>query len=125
MDLDALAGALERLRIADIRALAAELHATHATAADEIEVTCAVLHVERIIRLEHRRAEAARAALLAAGAVQDAARRDRVRLPDDDVTYVARAAAVLARALVAGEAAAPDVQCLARGFGRASVRSGV
>ena len=36
--------------------------------------------------------------------MQAAARRDRVKLPDDAVTRVARAAGQVARALVAGEA---------------------
>jgi hypothetical protein len=100
------------------------LTATRDSIADEIEATRAMLHVEHAVRRTKRKNQAAMAALTVIALVQDAARRDAVRLPDDDVTRVARAAAAVARALVVGEVVEREARLLATAFDRVSVRSG-
>ncbi len=95
--------ALGELGINDIRLIASDLAAACASTADEIANTRSVLVIEQTLRRTHRLHNAAAAALAAATTVQDVATRARVTLPDNDVTRVARAAAQLARGLVAGE----------------------
>lgn len=88
------------MSFADLRAIAGDLHAARTSTADEIATTRAGLVIEQTLRHAHRSHDAAVAALHAATTVQDVALGAHVELPDDDVTYVARAAAQLARGMV-------------------------
>ena len=78
------------------------------------------LVIEQTLRRTHRLQDAAAAALVVATSVQDVAHRSHLDLPDDDVTRVARAAAQLARGLVAGDGPGmlDALHCLARGWHR-------
>ena len=125
VDLLRLEATLEALTVAEIRAVADDLAATRVTAADEIEAMRAVLEVEHALTRTRRHAQAAVAARSVTLAVQSAARRERIALPDDAVTRVARAAAQVARALVAGQECAADVRCLSRGLERVIDFAGV
>jgi hypothetical protein len=120
MDVVAFGGALADLTIADVRSVAADLAGACESTADEIALTRAVLVIEQTLRRTHRLHDAATAALAAATTVQDVAHRAEVALPDADVTRVARAAAQLARALVAGEGPGIDdaLRCLVKGWTR-------
>lgn len=106
------------LGVAEIRAVAADLDAAHTSPADEIEATRATLAVEHALRGRRLQTEAATAARNIGAIVQDAARRERVKLPDDAVTRVARASGQVARALVAGTAVTVELTVLLRGFER-------
>jgi hypothetical protein len=112
--------ALAGLTIDDIRSIALDLNGAVTSTADEIAATRSVLVIEQTLRRTHRLPHAATAALTAATAVQDVAKRARVALPDQDVTKVARAAAQLARGLVAAETPAIDeaLRCLGKGWSR-------
>jgi hypothetical protein len=105
MDHGAFVQLLSRLSEGDIRAVAAEIGAHHCSAADDIAWWQATLQIDRALKADGCTRTAAMAALAAAKAVQQAAATAGVALPDDDVTAVARAAAEVARGLVAGEAA--------------------
>jgi hypothetical protein len=117
VDLVSFGSALQRLTADEIRAIALDLEAAHSSAADDVAFTRALLVVDRLLRNRHRSSEAALAAFAVVTAVQAAAARDRVRLPDPDVTRVARAAAILARGLVVAPAT-ESLRCLARGWHR-------
>ncbi len=108
--------ALERLTLDDIRALAIDLDGMVATPAEEIAVTRAFLAIEAVLRRSHRLREAAHVGHRASVAVTTAAARDAAELPDAAVTRVARAAATIARGIVAGGAAADEVAFLLIGF---------
>jgi hypothetical protein len=108
--------ALEALTIDDIRALAVDLDCMVATPAEEIEVMRAFLAIEAALRRAHRMREAAHVAHRASAAVTNAATRERAVLPDPAVTRVARAAATIARGIVAGEPAVAAVAFLLLGF---------
>jgi hypothetical protein len=115
VDLLAFGHTLETLRLAEIRAVSSRL-AERDCIADEVERTRAVMHVDRVVRRDRRRNQAGLAAVTAISLVQDAARRDGAQLPDADVTRVARAAALVARALVCGPVARREAELLARAF---------
>ncbi|MDZ4827208.1 MAG: hypothetical protein SGJ13_12215 [Actinomycetota bacterium] len=123
MDLLAFGQSLGALRIADIRSIAAHDAASRDSIAGEVEVRRATLHVERVLRATQRRNQAAMAGLTVVALVQGAARRAGVELPDRDVTRVARAAELVARALVGGPASERDARLLATAFDRVSLRS--
>jgi hypothetical protein len=112
--------ALSELTVEDIRLLAADLAEAMASTADEIAATRAVLMIEQTLRRTHRMPNAAAAALSAASTVQDIAKAADIALPDQDVTRVARAAAQIARGLVAGKHPGVDeaMRCLSRGWQR-------
>jgi hypothetical protein len=95
--------ALAGLSFDDVRSIAFDLHAACASAADEVAHTRAMLMIEQTLRRTHRLHDAASAALAAATKIQDVAEHAHVALPDDDVTRVARAAALLARGMVVGD----------------------
>jgi hypothetical protein len=120
VDVVAFGRALTELSVDEIRAISRDLSDASSSIADEIALTRSVLLIEQTLRRTHRLQNAAAAALAAATAVQEAAQRARVTLPDSDVTRVARAAAQLARALVAAEnlGTADAVRCLGRGWHR-------
>jgi hypothetical protein len=120
VDVSAFEQALTGLTVEEIRAIASDLASVCTSTADEVASTRATLVIEQTLRRSHRLQNAAAAALVAATAVQDVAHRADVALPDDDVTRVARAAAQLARGLVAASGPGVDeaLQCLARGWQR-------
>ncbi len=112
--------ALSELSVADVRSISMDLVDACTTAADDIAGTRPILVIEQTLRRTHRLHDAASAALATATAVQDVAQRARISLPDDDVTRVARAAAQLARGLVAGDGPGVDdaLRCLSKGWHR-------
>lgn len=110
MDHGAFVELLSRLSAGDIRAVAAEIGAHHCSAADDIAWWQATVQIDRALKAGGCTRTAAMAALAAAKAVQAAAAASGMSLPDDDVTAVARAAAEVARGLVAGDAAR-DATC--------------
>jgi|GEM_PF-886693 len=79
---------------------------------DEVDWWRATIAIDRVVRHGRRTRQAARAAQDAQRAVQDAAIRAGIGLPDRDVTRVARAAADVARGLAAGPPARPVVRLL-------------
>ncbi len=120
MDVVAFGHALGDLTIDDVRAIAFDLAQANTSTADEVASTRAVLVIEQSLRRAHRLPNAASVALAAATTVQDVARRAGIEMPDPDVTRVARAAAQLARGLVAVESPGVDdaLRCLGRGWHR-------
>ncbi|HTL86694.1 MAG TPA: hypothetical protein VL856_16030 [Acidimicrobiia bacterium] len=116
MDVVAFGRALNDLSIDDVRSIAYDLTTACTSTADEIAATRAVLLIEQTLRRSHRLHNAAAAALVAATTVQDVAHRARVALPDNDVTRVARAAAQMARGLVAGDG--PGIEDAVRILGK-------
>jgi len=103
-------GALRTLSIADIRDISASM--AHDTVGDEVDAWRITIAIDRALRHSHRTRTAAHAAYAAAQAVQAAATADGVALPDAEVTQVARAAAEVARGLVAGDEVASEVSRL-------------
>lgn len=79
---------------------------------DEVDWWRATIAIDRVVRHGRRTRQAARAAQDAQRAVEDAAIRAGIGLPDRDVTRVARAAADVARGLAAGPPARPVVRLL-------------
>jgi len=79
---------------------------------DEVDWWRATIAVDKVLRHVRLTRQAAGAASEAVHAVQSAAVRAGIALPDDDVTRVARAAADVARGLVAGLPARPVVRLL-------------
>jgi hypothetical protein len=120
VDVTAFGHALTELTVADIRAISADISAVLTSPADDVATTRATLVIEQTLRRAHRLQNAAAAALVAATAVQQVAHNADVSMPDDDVTRVARSAAQLARALVAGDGPGVDeaIHCLVRGWHR-------
>ena len=102
--------ALARLTVDDIRSIARSLEAD--TTGDEVDAWRATIAIDRSLRHSHRSRQAAKSAWDAAQTVQRAAAAQGMTLPDPDVTHVARAAAEVARGLVAGDDVAPEVSRL-------------
>jgi hypothetical protein len=121
MELGAFNRALRDLGLEDLRLLAKDLEMSADTAEHEIAAMRAVLAVDGALRAVRQRQVAALAAHAASEAVQVAARRANVELPDEDVTRVARAAAEIARAIVAGSRAMPSLRILASDWHRLAV----
>ena len=117
VDLVSFGSALRRLTADEIRAIALDLEAAHSSAADDVAFMRALLVIDRLLRNPQRSNEAALAAFAVVTAVQGAAERDHVALPNADVTRVARAAGILARGLVVAPAT-DALRCLARGWHR-------
>jgi len=122
VDLAGFGQALAGLTLDDVRSIASDLHAAFGSAADELAHTRATLVIEQTLRRAHRMHDAATSGFFAATTVQTIAERAHVALPDDDVTYVARAAAQLARGLVVSEQPGVDdaLAVLGRGWHRLS-----
>ena len=118
VDVVAFGRAVSDLTVDDIRKISFDLSSAVSSTADEIAMTRAVLVIEQTLRRTHRLHNAATAALAVVTAVQDVAHRARVQLPDPDVTRVARAAAQLARGMVALDNPGIDeaLRCLSRGW---------
>jgi hypothetical protein len=102
--------ALGRLTPDDVRAIARSLESD--TAGDEVDAWRATIAIDRALRHTHRTREAAHAAWDAAQAVQRTAAAQGMELPDPDVTRVARAAAEIARGLVAADGVESEVSRL-------------
>ncbi len=101
---------LEALTADDVRRIAASLESEVLT--DEVDWWRATIAIDKVLRHSRCSRQAARAAGDAARAVQEAAVRCGISLPDVDVTRVARAAADVARGLAAGPPARPIVRLL-------------
>jgi hypothetical protein len=100
VDVAVFGRALTELTFDDIRLIAVDLRAASTSTADEIRYTRASLMIEQSLRRAHRSQDALRASWECAVSVQEVAERAGVALPNDVVTYVARAAALLAKGLV-------------------------
>lgn len=112
VQLQGFVSALRRLDGDDIRAVACAIDEQHQTVADEVAAWEAVMCIDDALRATSCTRTAARAAHEAVQAVRAAADRSDVDIPDAVVIRVAREAALLARALVAGDAADPAVEHL-------------
>jgi hypothetical protein len=120
VQLQGFVDALQRLDGDDIRAVACAIDEHHQTVADEVAAWEAVMCIDDALRDASRSREAARAAHDAVQAVQRAAAASEMEIPDAVVIRVAREAALLARALVAGDGADPAVEHLSRIWGNVS-----
>ena len=120
MHLEGFVNALQRLDGDDIRAVAIAIDEQHQTVADEVAAWEAVMCIDDALRDLGRTRVAARAAHEAVQAVRNAAQASDVEIPDAVVIRVAREAALLARALVAGNGADPAVAHLSRIWGSIS-----
>ncbi len=112
MQLEGFVNALQRMDGDDIRAIACAIDEHHQTVADEVAAWEAVMCIDDALREESRSRDAARAAHEAVRAIQAAAAASEIDIPDAVVIRVAREAALLARALVAGTGADPAVERL-------------
>ncbi len=113
MDVGEFSRALENLTAEDVHRIAATLTSNHAdSAADEVEAWRVTLTIDRVLRRTHRTRLAARAASSITHTVLQIAAAQGIRLPDEEVTHVARAAAEVARALVAGDDVRAEVGTL-------------
>ena len=110
MDLTEFNEALRHLTVDDIHRVAKSLASD--TVGDEVDAWHATIAIDRALRHSHRTRHAARAAWDAAQTVQRAAEAHDMQLPDVDVTHVARAAAEIARGMVAGDDVAKEVHHL-------------
>ena len=110
MDLAGFNDALGHLTVDDIHRVARALASD--TVGDEVDAWQATIAIDRELRHSHRTRLAARAAWDAAQAVQRVAESEGVELPDVDVTHVARAAAEIARGMVAGDGVVAEVHQL-------------
>jgi hypothetical protein len=113
MDVGEFSRALENLTAEDVHRIAATLTNNHSdSAADEVEAWRVTLTIDRVLRRTHRTRLAARAASSITHTVLQIAAAQGIRLPDEEVTHVARAAAEVARALVAGDEVRAEVGTL-------------
>ena len=104
MDVGEFSRALESLTAEDVHRIAATLTNNHTeNAADEVEAWRVTLTIDRVLRRTHRTRLAARAASSITHTVLQIAAAQGIRLPDEEVTHVARAAAEVARGLIAGD----------------------
>lgn len=117
VELRGFVDALQRLDGDDIRAVACAIDDHHQTVADEVAAWEAVMCIDEALREESRSRLAARAAHDAVQAVRAAAASSPTEIPDAVVIRVAREAALLARAMVAGERAEPAVEHLTHIWG--------
>jgi hypothetical protein len=120
VQLQEFVNALKHLDGDDIRAVACAIDEHHQTVADEVEAWEAVMCIDEALRDQSRSRLAARAAHEAVQAVRSASEASDVEIPDAVVIRVAREAALLARALVAGHGADPAVEHLSRIWGNVS-----
>jgi hypothetical protein len=113
MDVGEFSRALERLTAEDVHRIAATLTNNHSdNAADEVEAWRVTLTIDRVLRRTHRTRRAARAASSITHTVLQIAAAQGIRLPDEEVTHVARAAAEVARGLIAGDDVRAEVGTL-------------
>ncbi len=113
MDVGEFSRALESLTAEDVHRIAATLTNNHSeNAADEVEAWRVTLTIDRVLRRTHRTRLAARAASSITHTVLQIAAAQGIRLPDEEVTHVARAAAEVARGLIAGDEVRAEVGAL-------------
>jgi hypothetical protein len=112
MELHEFTVTLERMTPATLHAVARAHAEHHSSPADEIDAFRAVVHIDTVLRKQARSRDAARAAYAATRAITAAAEAGDILLPDPEVTQVARAAALIARGIIAGPDAEPDVRWL-------------
>ena len=113
MDVGEFSRALEGLTADDVHRIAATLTSNHSdSAADEVEAWRVTLTIDRVLRRTHRTRLAARAASSITHTVLQIAAAQGIRLPDEEVTHVARAAAEVARGLIAGDDVRAEVGAL-------------
>lgn len=115
MELRAFLNALNELSHDDLKALAIDIDGMTATVADEVDVTRAFLHIESVLRRQHRLREASIAGHRASEMVQRVAGRHGIELPDTGVTRVARWADTVARAIVADAETEQDLALFSNG----------
>jgi hypothetical protein len=120
VELQTFVGALRRLSGDDLRAVACAIDEHHQTVADEVAAWEDVMCIDEALRRAGRSRVAARAAHEAVQAVRYAADRAELEIPSAVVIRIAREAALLARALVAGTGADPAVQHLSGIWGPVS-----
>jgi hypothetical protein len=120
VQLEGFVTALHLLSGDDIRAVACAIDEQHQTVADEVAAWEAVMCIDDALRETSRTRVAARAAHEAVQGVRAAAEASDVDIPDAVVIRVAREAALLARALVAGTSADPAVAYLSAVWGNVS-----
>jgi hypothetical protein len=123
VELRGFVDALQRLNGDDIRAVACAIDDHHQTVADEVAAWEAVMCIDDALRESSRSRLAARAAHDAVQAVRTAAADSATEIPDTVVIRVAREAALLARAMVAGERAEPAVEHLTHIWGPVTTTS--
>jgi hypothetical protein len=104
--------ALEQLTADDFHRVAATLDAHSDSAADEVEAWRVRMTIDRVLRRTHQTRVAARAASVVTHTVLKVAAVQGIHLPDTEVTHVARAAAEIARGLVAGDEVDNEVRTL-------------
>jgi hypothetical protein len=104
--------ALEQLTADDFHRVAAMLGAHSDSAADEVEAWRVTMTIDRVLRRTHQTRIAARAASVVTHTVLKVAAVQGIQLPDTEVTHVARAAAEIARGLVAGDEVDNEVRTL-------------
>ncbi|HWW44064.1 MAG TPA: hypothetical protein VN180_03260 [Acidimicrobiia bacterium] len=107
---DRFNAALRAMSADDLQRVAASLDSEQIC--DEVDWWRATIAIDKLLRRTRGSRRAAQAATDAAKAVQEAAGRAGIPLPDSDVTRVARAAADVARGLAAGSPARPVVGLL-------------
>jgi hypothetical protein len=112
MDVAGFNQALEQLTADDVHCIAATLDAHAESAADEVEAWRVTLTIDRVLRRTHQTRIAARAASTVTHTVLKVAAGQGIHLPDAEVTHVARAAAEIARGLVAGDEVSNEVLAL-------------
>ena len=112
MELEEFTTALGRMSAIDLHEVAVVLHAHTESAGDEVDAWRVTIAIDRALRRAHLTRVAARAASNASHAVLHAAETQGISLPDDEVTHVARAAAEVARGIVAGPEAEVEVKTL-------------
>ena len=112
MDVAGFNRALEQLSADDMHQVAATLGAHSDSAAEEVEAWRVTLTIDRVLRRTHQTRIAARAASTVTHTVLKVAAREGITLPDAEVTHLARAAAEVARGLVAGDEVTTEVQTL-------------
>jgi hypothetical protein len=117
VQLEGFVNALKRLDGEGICAVACAIDEHHQTVADEVAAWEAVMCIDDALRDASRSRVAARAAHEAVQAVRAAAEASDMEIPYAVVIRVAREAAQLARALVAGNGADPAVEHLSRNWG--------
>jgi hypothetical protein len=108
--------ALEQLTADDFHRIAVMLGAHSESAADEVEAWRVTMTIDRVLRRTHQARVAAHAASTVTHVVLKVAAVHGIQLPDGEVTHVARAAAEIARGLVAGEEASSEVRTLLIGW---------
>jgi len=116
MEIAEFTRALEQLTAEDFHRIAVMLDAHSDSAADEVEAWRVTMTIDRVLRRTHQTRVAAHAASTVTHTVLKVAAVHGIALPDGDVTHVARAAAEIARGLVAGEELDAEVRILLAGW---------